>query len=76
VLFVKRREILDFWHAMEYAWAYARLQFGEGSRRANTWALRLARDLKAGKVQAVLARLKTAQPVSNESRVALDALIK
>lgn len=75
-LFVNRCEILDFWHAMEYAWAYARLQFGENSRRANTWALRLARDLKAGKVQAVLARLKTAQPVSNESRAALEALIK
>lgn len=75
-LFVKRCQILDFWHAMEYAWAYARLQFGEGSRRASTWALRIARDLKAGKVQAVLARLKTAQPVSHESRAALEALIK
>ena len=75
-LFVNRCEILDFWHALEYAWAYARLQFGEGSRRADTWALRLARDLKAGKLQAVLARLKTAQPVSNDTCAALQALIK
>lgn len=75
-LFVNRCEILDFWHAMEYGWAYARPQFGEGSRRANVWALRLARDLKAGKVLAVIARLKTLQPVSDESAAALQALIK
>lgn len=75
-MFVKRCEILDFWHAMEYAWSYARLQFGEGSRRAETWALRIAHDLKAGKVQDVIGRLKTLQPTSNESREALQALIK
>jgi hypothetical protein len=54
-LFVRRCEILDFWHAMEYAWAYARLQFGEGGRRADTWTRRIAHDLKAGQVQAVFA---------------------
>ena len=75
-LFVKRCEILDFWHALEYGWAYARPQFGQDSRRANAWALRLARDLKAGKVLAVIARLKTLQPVSDESAAALQALIK
>lgn len=75
-LFVNRCEILDFWHAMEYAWSYARLQFGEGSRRAETWALRIAHDLKAGKVQDVIERLKTLQPTSNESREALEALVK
>lgn len=75
-MFVNRCEILDFWHAMEYAWAYARLQFGEGSCRAEKWALRIARDLKAGKVNEVMERLKTLQPISNESREALDALVK
>ena len=75
-MFVNRCEILDFWHAMEYAWAYARLQFGEGSRRAETWALRIAHDLKAGKVQDVIERLKSLQPVSNDSREALQALVK
>lgn len=75
-MFLNRCEILDFWHAMEYAWAYARLQFGEGSRRAQTWALRIAHDLKAGKVQDVIGRLKTLQPISNESREALEALVK
>jgi hypothetical protein len=75
-LFVNRCEILDFWHAMEYAWAYARLQFGEGSSRAQTWALRMAHDLKAGKVHDVIKRLGTLQPISNESREALEALAK
>ena len=75
-LFVRRCEILDFWHAMEYAWAYARLQFGDGSRRAQQWTQRLAQDLKAGQVEAVLARLHTLRPRSPESREALAALIQ
>lgn len=75
-LFVNRCEILDFWHAMEYAWAYARPQFGEGSRRAEQWTRRVAHDLKAGHVQDVIARLQTLQPRSPESRAALDALVK
>jgi hypothetical protein len=75
-LFLNRCEILDFWHAMEYAWAYARLQFGEGSRRADRWTQRVAHDLKAGHVSDVLQRLKTLQPNSTESREALQALVK
>jgi len=75
-LFVRRCEILDFWHAMEYAWAYARLQFGEGARRAEHWTRRVAQDLKAGDVQAVIARLHTLRPSSSESRAALDTLIR
>ena len=74
--FVRRCEILDFWHAMEYAWAYARLQLGEGSRRAEQWTRRVAHDLKAGEVDAVLARLHTLQPRSAESRAALDDLLR
>lgn len=74
-LFAHRCEILDFWHAMGYAWAYARLQFGEGSRRAEAWTRRIAQDLKAGRVDEVLARLHTLQPISPESREALTALI-
>jgi len=75
-LFVRRCEILDFWHAMEYAWAYARLQFGDGARRADHWTRRVAQDLKAGQVQAVIARLHTLRPTSPESREALDTLIR
>ena len=74
-LFPHRCEILDFWHAMGYAWAYARLQFGEGSRRAEAWTRRIAQDLKAGRVDEVLARLPALHPISPESREALTALI-
>jgi hypothetical protein len=74
--FVRRCEILDFWHALEYAWAYARLQFGEGSRRAEAWVRRLAHDLKAGEVEAVLARLHTLHPRSAESRAAWEDLVR
>ncbi len=75
-LFPRRCEILDFWHAMEYAWAYARLQFGEGTRRAEHWTRRVAQDLKAGEVHAVIARLHTLQPHAPESREALAMLIR
>ena len=57
-------------------WDYARLQFGEGSRNAERWVHRIAQDLKAGKVQEVIARLKTLQPISEDSRQALEALRK
>lgn len=75
-LFTKRCEILDFWHAIEYAWDYARLQFGEGSRNAERWVHRIAQDLKSGKVEEVIGRLKTLQPISDDSRQALEALRK
>lgn len=74
-LFANVCEILDFWHALEHAWMYARLQFGEGSCQADRWARRLAHDLKAGRVREVIARLKTLHPRSDASRTALDALI-
>ncbi len=75
-LFANRCEILDFWHAIEYVWSYARLQFGEGSPRADRFVHRIARDLKAGKVHDVIARFKRLHPVSDEARAALDAVIK
>jgi hypothetical protein len=75
-LFAHRCEILDFWHAMEYAWAYARLQFGEGARRADQWTRRVAADLKAGQVQGVIARLHQLQPRSPEAARARDDLVR
>lgn len=75
-LFAQRCEILDFWHAMEYAWAYARLQFGEGARRADQWTRRIASDLKAGQVEAVIARLHALQPRSPEAIAARDAVLR
>ncbi len=75
-IFKNRCEILDFWHAMEYAWKYARLQFGENSRRADRFIQRIANDLKAGGVHDVIARLEMLEPVSDEAREALMAVIK
>jgi hypothetical protein len=75
-LFAQRCEILDFWHAMEYAWVYARLQFGEGSRRADQWTGRVAADLKAGHVQEVIARLQQLQPRAPDAAAARDAVVR
>jgi hypothetical protein len=75
-LFARRCEILDFWHAVERAWEFARLQYGDPSRAAARWVHRLARDLRAGRVQRVIARLKTLQPTSPEAQEKLAALIR
>lgn len=75
-LFAHRCEILDFWHAMEYAWVYARLQFGEGSRRAEQWTGRIAADLKAGHVDDVIARLQQLQPRAPDAAAARDAVVR
>lgn len=74
-IFPRRCEILDYWHALEKAWAFARVQYGEGSWRAEAWIHRLAHDLKAGKVQAVIRRLERLQPRSEEVRKCLAELI-
>jgi len=74
--FVNRCEILDFWHAVEHAWAFARLRYGDGSRQADQWVQQIACDLKAGKVEEVIARLKRLRPPSPQLRESLDALIR
>src|SRR5216683_2334841 len=56
-MFVRRCEILDFWHALEHAWEFARLRHGEGSIQADQWVQQIAEDLRAGKVQEVIAGL-------------------
>jgi hypothetical protein len=33
-MFLNRCEILDFWHALEHAWDFARLRYGERSTQA------------------------------------------
>jgi hypothetical protein len=73
--FIRRCEILDFWHAMEHAWEFARLRFGEGSQQADQWVHQIGIDLKAGKVEQVVARLKRLRPKSPQLRASLDSLI-
>src|SRR5580658_10395502 len=74
--FVRRCEILDFRHAMEHAWEFARLRFGEESQQADQWVHQIGIDLKAGKVEQVIARLKRLRPKSPQLRTNLDSLIR
>ena len=74
--FIHRCEILDFWHALEHAWDFARLRYGDGSPRADQWVHQIACDLKAGKAQEVIARLKRLRPKSPQLRESLDSLIR
>jgi len=75
-MFVRRCEILDFWHALEHAWGFAQLRYGEGSAQGAGWVHQIAEDLKAGKVQDVIARLKQMRPKTPEMRESLQALIR
>jgi hypothetical protein len=75
-MFPQRCEILDYWHALEYAWNFARIQYGEGSRRAERWIHQLAEDLRSGKVQAVIRRLERLTPRSEEAQKSLQELIR
>ena len=75
-MFVKRCEILDFWHALEHAWDFARLRYGQGSAQADRWVREIAEDLRAGKVEDVIKRLKRLRPKTPELRASLQALIR
>lgn len=75
-MFEHRCEILDFWHALEHAWEFARLRWGEGSKRADRWVDRMVKDLRAGKVNEVIAHLKRMSPKTPELRDKLEALVR
>ena len=75
-MFVHRCEILDFWHALEYAWAFARLRYGDGSVQAAHWVQEIATKLRAGKVLEVIEELKRLRPKTPELREQLHALIR
>jgi hypothetical protein len=74
--FVRRCEILDFWHAVEHAWGFARLRYGDGSAQADLWVHGIAEDLRAGKVEDVITRLKRLRPKTAELRESLAGLIR
>jgi hypothetical protein len=75
-LFVRRCEILDFWHALEKAWGFAHLRYGAGSVKADRWVHDLAEKLRAGKVNQVIEELQRLRPKTAESRESLQALIR
>jgi hypothetical protein len=60
----------------QHAWEFARLRFGEGSIQADQWVRRIGIDLKAVKVEEVIARLKRLRPKSPQLRTSLDSLIR
>ena len=74
--YVNRCEILDYWHALEHAWEFARLRHGEGSQQADRWVRQIGEDLRAGKVDQVIARLRKMRPQSGELRKSLEGLIR
>jgi hypothetical protein len=74
--FVRRCEILDFWHAVEHAWEYAHARYGEGSTQADRWVHHIAEDLRSGKVKDVIRRLKRLHPKTAEMRESLAGLIR
>ena len=75
-MFVRRCEILDFWHALEHAWGFARLRYGAGSTQADAWVHGIAEDLRAGQVNEVIGRLQRLRPKTPEMRDSLRALIR
>lgn len=75
-MFPNRCEILDFWHAVEKAWEFARLRYGQGSKVGEKWMSRLSTDLRAGKVEAVIARLRRIKPSCEEEKEKLEGLIR
>jgi hypothetical protein len=75
-MFSLRCEILDFWHAIEHAWEFARLRYGEGSKQADRWVHQIAKQLRAGKIEQVIAHLKRLNPTIPEVRKQLDDLIR
>lgn len=74
-MFPRRCEILDFWHAVERAWEFARLHFGTDAKAMADWAHALAVDLRAGRVADVITQLRTLPCHREEARVLLDKLI-
>jgi hypothetical protein len=53
----------------------ARLHYGEGSQQAGRWVHQIAADLRVGKVQEVIARLKCMRPRTPKLREKLQGLI-
>ena len=75
-MFVHRCEILDFWHALEHAWTFARLRYGDGPAKSAGWVHQIAADLKGGRVLEVIAGLGRMRVKTPELRESLHSLIR
>lgn len=76
-LFPNRCEILDFWHALKYAWDFAKVYWGADSPFVLSWIATLSAQLKAGQVEQIIERLSAMPvPAGGEAEKAWQALIK
>jgi hypothetical protein len=75
-MFVRRCEILDFWHALEHAWEFARLRYGAASAQAGRCAPDIAEKPRVGEVHEVVEGLKRLRPKTPEARESLQALVR
>jgi len=75
-MFSSRCEILDFWHAIEHAWEFARLRYGEGSPQAERWAHQIAKQLRAGTIEQVMDHLKRLHPTTPDVRMHYDEYLR
>jgi len=55
--FLKRVEVLDWWHAADHLWAAGKGVFGEGTAEAAAWVEECKAELWEGRVDAVLTAL-------------------
>lgn len=75
-MFTRRCEILDFWHAVEKAWEFARLHYGQGTTVAEQWVGRVVEALRAGQVDRVIEDLRGMEPSTPDEREKLHGLIR
>lgn len=75
-LFSNRCEILDFWHAVEKGWEWARARHGVASLEAEALMKGITAQLRAGKVVEVIAQLAGFKATSPEEQEKLLTLIK
>ena len=52
-------EIVDLWHAREHLWSVGRAVHGDGTKQCAAWSLGVCRALEAGRIDDVLAALRT-----------------
>lgn len=71
--FPRAVQILDFWHALEYAGKVAREAFGEGTEAAKEWLSARALEMKQSQMEKVTAALKA---VRSEAGEAVDEALR
>ena len=76
MMFPNRCEILDFWHAVEKGWEWARIRFGAESAAAKKMMKGITANLRAGKVDEVIKQLLGIEARTPEEAEKLAALVR